>query len=148
MIGDRNKILAYNALEREKNVTFGNDTPAVIKGKGSIFLKEKVKANNVMYVDGLKHNLLSVSQMCDQGNEVFFSSKECVVRELDTGKTVIKGTRTPRNLYVLKGGQEKFYLGKSSENWLWKRILGHLSFSQIRKSSRLKGVRDLPSITV
>ena len=59
-----------------------------------------------MYVDGLKNNLLSLSQMCDQGNEVVFSSKECVVRELDTGKVVIKGTRTPRNLYILRGGQE------------------------------------------
>ena len=75
-----------------------------------------MKANNVSYVDGLKHNLLSVSQICDQGNEVVFSSKEFVVRELDTGKMVIKGTRTPRNLYILKGGQEKFYLGKSIEN--------------------------------
>ena len=125
MTGDRNKILPYNALERENNVTFGNDTPAVIKGKDSIFIKEKVKANNVMYVDGLKQNLLSVSQMCDQGNEVVFSSKECLVRDIYIGKTIIKGTRTPSNLYVLKGCKEKCYLGKSSENWLWHRILGH-----------------------
>ena len=82
MIGDKNKLLSYNSLEKEKNVTFGNDSPVVIKGKGSIFLKEKVKSNNVMYVYGLKHNLLSVSQMCDQGNEVVFNSKECVFREL------------------------------------------------------------------
>ena len=82
-----------------------------------------------MYVDGLKHNLLSMSQMCDQGNEVIFSSKECVVRELDTRKTIIKGNRTPRNLYVLKGGQEQCYLGKSSENCLWHRRSRHLSFS-------------------
>ena len=75
MIGDKDKLLAYSALEKEKNVTFGNDTPATIKGKGSVFLKEKVKANEVMYVDGLKHNLLIVSQMCDQGTEVVFSSK-------------------------------------------------------------------------
>ena len=75
MTGDKNKLLAYSALEKEKNVTFGNDTPTVIKGKGSIFLKEKVKANNVMYVDGLKNNMLSVSHMCDQGTEVVFSSK-------------------------------------------------------------------------
>ena len=90
MIGDKNKLLLYNALERENNVTFGNDTLAVIKGKGYVFLKEKVKYNNVMYVDGLKNNLLSVNQMCDQGNEVFFSSKGCVVRELKIGKTIIK----------------------------------------------------------
>ena len=68
-----------------------------------------------MYVDGLKHNLLSVSQICEQGNEVVFRSKECVVRELDTRKTVIKGTRTPSNLYILKGGQEQCYLGKSTK---------------------------------
>ena len=66
MKSDKEKLHAYNALEKEKNVSFGNDTPTIIKGKGSIFLKEKVKARNVMYVDGLKHNLLSVSQMCDQ----------------------------------------------------------------------------------
>ena len=72
MIGDKEKLQSYSALEKERKVSFGNDTPVVIKGKGSILLKEKVKARNVMYVDGLKHNLLSVSQMCDQGNEVVF----------------------------------------------------------------------------
>jgi len=45
-----------------------------------------------MYLDGLKHNLLSASQMCDQGNEVVFRSKRCVVCELDTGETMIKDT--------------------------------------------------------
>ena len=39
-------------------------------------------------------------------------------------------------------------MGKSLENWLWHKILGHFSFSQISKSSRLKAVRDLPSITL
>ena len=66
MTGDKDKLISYNALEKEKNVSFGNDTPAVIKAKGSFYLKEKVKTRNVMYVDGLKHNLLSVNKMCDQ----------------------------------------------------------------------------------
>ena len=101
-----------------------------------------------MYVDQLKHNLLSASQICDQGNEVVFSSKECVVRDIDTGKAIIKENKTPRNLYVLKIYKEKCYLGKYSENWLWNRTLGDLSFSQINKSSRLKVVHDLPNITL
>lgn len=65
MTSDKENLQPYNALEKEKKVSFGNDTLAVIKGKGSISLKEKVKVRNFMYVDGLKHNLLSVSQMCD-----------------------------------------------------------------------------------
>ena len=63
MIGDKDKLISYNACEKEKNVTFGNDSPAIIKGKGFIFLKEKVKANNVMDVDRLKHNLLCESNV-------------------------------------------------------------------------------------
>jgi len=66
-----------------------------------------------MYVDGLKNNLLSVSQMCDQGNEVIFRSNGCIVRELDIGETMIKGIRTPNNLYILKEGQQKCYLSKN-----------------------------------
>ena len=116
MTGDKEKLHSYNALEKEKNVSFGNETPTVIKGKGSIFLKEKVKTGNVMYVNGLKHNLLSVSQMCDQGNAVVFWSNRCVVHELDTWETMIKGTRTPNNLYILKGGQQQCYLSKNDEN--------------------------------
>lgn len=69
-----------------------------------------------MYVDVLNHNLLIVIQMCDKGNDVVFRSQEIVDHELDTGKTIIKGTRTPRNLYILKGCQEKCYLGKLEEN--------------------------------
>ena len=72
MTGDTNKLHSYNSLEKEKNVSSGNDTPTVIKGNGSIYLKENVKARNVMYVYGLKHNSLSANQMCDQGNEVVF----------------------------------------------------------------------------
>eukprot|EP00253_Pinus_taeda_P017966 PITA_17966 len=69
MTGDKEKLESYTALEKGKKVSFGNDTPAAIKGKCIAQLKEKVKAGNVLYVDGLRHNLLSFSQMCDQGTE-------------------------------------------------------------------------------
>ena len=41
MTGDRNKLLSYNTLKKEKNVTFGNDSHAIIKGKGFVFSKRK-----------------------------------------------------------------------------------------------------------
>eukprot|EP00253_Pinus_taeda_P004843 PITA_04843 len=69
MTGDKEKLESYTALENRKKVSFGNDTPAAIKGKDIAQLKEKVKAGNVLYVDGFNHNLLSVSQMCDNGTE-------------------------------------------------------------------------------
>ena len=77
-----------------------------------------------------------------------FCSNGCVICELDTGETMIKGTRTPNNLYILKGGQQQCYLSKKDENWLWHRILGHLSFSQIRKACKIKVVRNLLDISI
>lgn len=61
MTCDKEKLESYSVLEKGKKVSFGNDTPTVIKGRGTAQLKEKVKVGNVLYVDGLKHNLLSVS---------------------------------------------------------------------------------------
>jgi len=129
MIGDKEKLESYNALEKGKKVSFGNDTFAAIKGKRTAQLKERVKDGNVLYVDGLKHNLLSVSQMCDQGTKVIFRSNGCRVHDLDTGEIVIKGRRTPNNLYIFEEGQEQCYLSKDDEHWLWQRRLGHLRFS-------------------
>ena len=148
MTGDKEKLESYTTLEKGKKVSFGNDISAAIKGKGVAQLKEKVKAGNVLYVDGLKHNLLSVSQMCDQITEVIFRSNGCLVRDLDTGETVIKGKRTPNNLYIFEEGQQQSYLSKDDEHWLWHRRLGHLSFSQIRKACKYQAVRDLPDIKI
>eukprot|EP00253_Pinus_taeda_P032557 PITA_32557 len=128
MTGDKEKLESYTALEKGKKVSFGNDTPIPIKGKGIAQLKEDVKAGNVLYVDGLKHNLLSVSQMCDNGAKVIFRSDGCRVHDLDTGRTVIKGKRTPNNLYIFEEGEQQCYLSKNDEHWLWHRRLGHLSF--------------------
>jgi len=36
MTGDKEKLQSYSTLEKEKKVSFGNDTPALIKGKGSV----------------------------------------------------------------------------------------------------------------
>ena len=68
----------FEFLTKEKcgNVTFGNNSPSRIRGKGIVVLDEdkrrKTKAQDVIYVDGIKYNLLSVSQMCDQGHNVLF----------------------------------------------------------------------------
>ena len=45
----------------------------------------------VYLVDGLKHNLLSVSQLCDKDNLVFFSPTRCLVVNMSTGDVVLRG---------------------------------------------------------
>ena len=41
--------------------------------------KENVIVDFVALVDGLKHNLLSISQLCEKGNEVLFTKEPCII---------------------------------------------------------------------
>lgn len=60
MTSDKRKLLQLKDYEK-RNVSFGNDVVVPIKGKATVRLHKKTKAQNVLYVDGLKQNLLSVS---------------------------------------------------------------------------------------
>jgi hypothetical protein len=74
MIGDMERFLTLKK-ERDGPVSFGNDNSAKIIGKGTINLGSKdAKEKNVLLVEHMKHNLLSVSQMCDQGHKLVFNS--------------------------------------------------------------------------
>jgi hypothetical protein len=123
MMGDKGKFLSLSE-RKSRSVTFGNDAPGKIKGKGMVSLSNgKGKAQDVLLVDGLKHNLLSVSQMCDRGCEVLFTSKDCKIKSINLGQVVAKGIRTKNNVYVLKENREECHLSKQDESWLWHKRL-------------------------
>jgi hypothetical protein len=54
---------------------------------------EKGKIEDVLFVYGLKHNLLSVSQVCDRRCKVVFTSKDCKIQSLNSGQLIAKGIR-------------------------------------------------------
>ena len=52
-------------------------------------------------VEYLKHNLLNVSKICDQGYTLTFDSRKCKIRENNSGRLVATATRRPNNTYIL-----------------------------------------------
>ena len=83
----------------------------------------------------MKHNLLSVSQMCDQGHVLTFTSKDCKIQREDSGKLVATASRTQNNIYILDEiNRERCFLGKEDESWLWHRRMGHTHFGNLIKN--------------
>jgi hypothetical protein len=114
--GDKSKFLSLSE-SKSGNVTFGNDAPGKTKGKGMVSLSNgKGKDQDVLLVYGLKHNLLSVIQMCYKGCEVVFMSKECKIKSVNSGQVVAKVIRTKNNVYVLKENREEFHIRKHDES--------------------------------
>ena len=80
MIGDPNKFISLRKDNKGK-FTFGDNMSSKIIGKGTIAINTKIKGENVLLVEDLKPNLLSVSQTCDQGHICTFDSEKCEIRK-------------------------------------------------------------------
>jgi hypothetical protein len=72
MTGDRDRFLTLRK-ERDGPVSLENDDSTKIIRKGTVRIGNKnTKVENVLLVEDMKHNILSVIQMCDQGHKVTF----------------------------------------------------------------------------
>jgi hypothetical protein len=108
---------------------------------------DKGKYQNVLFVDVLKHNLLSVSQVFDRGCKVVFTSKDCKIQSVNLGQLIAKGIRTENNVCVLKEEKEECHLRKFDEIWLWHRKLGHPNFYHILKLRNSGAMKYIPKIS-
>ena len=116
-------------------VTFGDNKKGIIKGIGTVGKEDATKIHNVYYVDGLKHNLLSISQLCDSGYDVVFQANLCIVKNLKTGKELLTGVRT-RNVYTVQLSNLSNHTCLASfeeDKWLWHRRVGHANMQLISK---------------
>ena len=77
--GDPTKFLTLK--DNKGKVTFGDNLSSKIIGKGTVAVNNKIKEENVLLVENLKPNLLSVSQTCDQGHICIFYSDKCEIKK-------------------------------------------------------------------
>ena len=79
-----NKALFKTLFEGKiGTITFGDGSKSVIRGIGTVDIPGLPIFEDVWYVDGLKANLLSINQICDNGLNVLFTKYECEI--LDGG---------------------------------------------------------------
>ena len=60
-------------LKEDGYVTFVDNNKGKIMGERNITNQHKTQIKNVLYVGGLKNNLLSISQLCDKGFKIEFN---------------------------------------------------------------------------
>ena len=99
MTGDKEQFNKLNAKDGG-HVTFRDNTKGKIIGIGEIGNPQSLSIHHMLFVDGLKHNLLSLSQLCDMGNKVTFYPKNYFVSSLDEDKVIFSSERVD-NVYVI-----------------------------------------------
>lgn len=145
----RDKSLFTHLAEvNDGRVTFGDGNSTRIVGKGTVEVLGIPKLNNVLYV-GLKHNLISISQICDKGYDVHFAKDKCKIKDKEGKKTFVIGLRTSDNYYIIEPTKDNLrtcLISHSEETTLWHQRLGHLNFKDLAGLSRKSLVRHLPSL--
>ncbi|VFQ86052.1 unnamed protein product [Cuscuta campestris] len=94
---------------------------------------------------GLQVNLLSISQICDQGLEVVFTQQKCRIKDRNK-LVVLEGDRTADNCYKVIPNI-LCYAASERDDRLWHYKLGHMNYKDLKVLSNSGAVRGLPKIT-
>lgn len=67
-------------MEKKKGfVTYGDNNKGSIFGKGSVGKPPSTTISGILLVEGLKHDLLSISQLCKKGYKITFTNSCCMI---------------------------------------------------------------------
>nr|KYP31481.1 hypothetical protein KK1_048179 [Cajanus cajan] len=79
MTGDPSKFSSLK-LKKEGFVTYGDNNKGKILGHGNIGnSSSSTLIENVLLVEGVKHNFLSISQLSDKGFKIEFDNTCCLI---------------------------------------------------------------------
>ncbi|KAJ9553048.1 hypothetical protein OSB04_017093 [Centaurea solstitialis] len=127
------------------HVAFGdNPKGGKVSGKGKIS-KGMMTFEDVYYVEQLKYNMLSVSQVCDNKHRILFNDEECLIlspefKIVDENMILLRAPRKD-NVYCLdledvsSKSSLSCLLSKASlsESSLWHRRMCHMNFKNMNK---------------
>lgn len=70
-----------------------NESKCTSDDKGFITLDGEINSGGVIFIDGLRHNSLSVGQLVDRGYHLQFRGGRCPIRD-QLGNVIVSGSST------------------------------------------------------
>jgi hypothetical protein len=80
------------------SITFGDNGKGNVKGLGKIAISNDLSISNMLLVENLNFNLLSMAQLCDLGFKFIFEVDDVEVIIIDGSNLIFEGFRY-ENLY-------------------------------------------------
>jgi hypothetical protein len=131
MTGDKGWFSSLVPVVTERYITFRDNGRGRVLSEDEIKVSDKITLRRAALVQSLGYNLLSVSQLLDEGFEVLFRPGGSRIFD-SRGDLVImvipEGQVFRADFSQSSGVGRCFLTGSSSELWKWHRKLGHLSF--------------------
>ncbi|MCO5580873.1 hypothetical protein L7F22_034745 [Adiantum nelumboides] len=145
---------SLDAAPAGKKVTCANNASYPIKGIGKILITISDGSDlclpDVLYVPGIKKNLLSVSSLAKNDLRVIFEDDRCIVRDQENGYSLITIGTLENGLFVLDHYEKQIQAciaeikTQAMQNAeLWHARFGHVGYGSLMTLQRHNMVHDL-----
>ena len=136
-------------MDSNENILFGDNSRGVI-GLGKVAITLEHSITNVLHVDSLSYNLLSISQLCEMGYNCLFSDRGVEVFRREDSSIVFTG-KLNNKLYLVdfnksKAKLETCLVAKSSMGWLWHHRLVHVGMRNLAKLLKDEHILGLTNV--
>jgi hypothetical protein len=129
---------------------FGDSGKSKVIGIGKIPISDQQSLSNVLLVDSLSYNLMSVSQLCGMGYNCLFSDVDVKILRREDSSVAFTG-RLKGKLYLVdfttsKVTHETCLVAKFDKGWLWHRRLAHVgmrNLAKLQKDSHIIGLTNV-----
>ena len=112
--------------------------------KGTLDVDGLPRLKSVRHVEGLKTNLINISQLCDQNLLVKFTKNTCKVLN-DSQECVLEAARSFDNCYKLLH-PHTCHKTSFDEIEIWHQRLGHLNFKNLTKIVNTRAFCGIPKL--
>src|SRR3954470_13322372 len=125
-----------DAMKPYMSIVFGGGSKGKVLGFGKVAITNDMSLANVMLVQSLQYNLLSVRQLASVGYDTLFGLTSVKVFRRDTLEVAFVG-ELDGNLYTVDFSKESTYhatclMDKADKGWLWHRRLAHVSMRNLK----------------
>jgi hypothetical protein len=151
MTGNDSMFTTLGHPREHEHVTYGDNSRARIVGLGRIAITKDLSISNVLFVESLSFNLLSIAQLCDLGLICTFDKNGVVVIHEKDKSLVFKGFGHGHIYLVDFSSKEANSMtclfSKSSLGWLGHRRIAHVGMSNLKKAHKRGMITGLKDVT-
>jgi hypothetical protein len=151
MTGEKRMFSSYEKNEDpQRAIIFGDGNQGLVKGLGTIVISPDHSISNVLLVDSLDYNLLSVSQLCKMGYNCLFTYIGVTLFRRSDDSIAFKGVLEGQ-LYLVdfndnKAEPDTCLIAKTNMGWLWHRRLAHVGMKNLHKLLKGENILGLTNV--
>jgi hypothetical protein len=150
MTGEKDMFQSLHPSQESQDFVFGDSGKGEVIGIGNIPISSNESLSNVLLVDSLSYNLLSVSQLCGMGFDCIFTNTCVKILRMEDSSVAFTGWLTGKFYLVdfrTSGVSSNTCLvAKSDKGWLWHRRLaqvGMRNLAKLQKDGHIFGLTNV-----